>query len=161
VTVTFDESDGDVELIDFSAGLSGTLPARQVIEFGAASASGSLTLTTYGATSSTTLATTFTAAASATAIDIGSAAAAALNADFASASIARIAIDNKDGTVTIIYDDEDGDPTSAVVSASATDAIWSVGSATGYTEVFVDMTGSAETMRSLIPNLILPMTAGS
>ena len=146
VTVTFDESDGDVELIDFSAGLSGTLPARQVIEFGAASASGSLTLTTYGATSSTTLATTFTAAASATAIDIGSAAAAALNADFASASIARIAIDNKDGTVTIIYDDEDGDPTSAVVSASATDAIWSVGSATGYTEVFVDMTGSAETM---------------
>lgn len=146
VTITYDKTDGDVELINFSAGMSGKLPAREVISFGAASASGTLTLTTYGATSSTTLATSFTAASAATAVNIGSAAAAALNANFASANIARHAIDNKDGTITIIYDDDDGAPVSAVVSAAGTDATWSVGSATGYSEVFIGVSAAPETL---------------
>lgn len=117
-------------------------PARQTLTFSATSGSAgtSFTIVTSGAGGLDAQTATITlSAATANAAAVASAVATSLNLDFASANITRQAVDNKDGTVTIIYRDADGQAASAVFAdgASATGVTMTAGSVTGSGQIFV------------------------
>ena len=117
-------------------------PAQQVLTFTATSGSAGTTFTvvTSGAGGLDAQTSTITlAAATVDAAAVGSAVATALNLDFASSGITRQAVDNKDGTVTIIYRDSDGEAVTAAFTdgASATGVTMTAGSVTGSGKIYV------------------------
>ncbi|MFN5234532.1 MAG: flagellin [Burkholderiaceae bacterium] len=117
-------------------------PAQQVLTFTATSGSAGTTFTvvTSGAGGLDAQTSTITlAAATVDAAAVGSAVATALNLDFASSGITREAVDNKDGTVTIIYRDSDGEAVTAAFTdgASATGVTMTAGSVTGSGKIYV------------------------
>lgn len=121
---------------------TGVDSAQQTLTFSATSGSAgtSFTIVTSGAGGLDTQTATVTlSAATADAAAVASAVATALNLDFASANITRQAVDNKDGTVTIIYRDADGEAASASFTdgASATGVTMTAGSVTGSGQIFV------------------------
>lgn len=98
-------------------------PAEQVLTFSAAgsSASYSFTLKTFGsAAGAGTIETTVSVSGGASAEEVASAAAVALNSDFAAASSQRTAIDNRDGTITLVYAEDDATPHTASAAVMLT-----------------------------------------
>jgi len=126
--------DIEQQKISFSA----VQPAQQLLSFGSAAAtSGSFVITISGAASASPVTATVTLGGSATsAVDIGSAAAAALNTAFI-ATPGRQAVDNKDGTVTIYYRDQDAAASTPAFSKTGTSLTFSAGPVTGSGKIFV------------------------
>ena len=117
-------------------------PAEQVLTFGDSTGSGTFTITTYGsAAGAGAISVDVTVSAGASAEEVASAAAVALNTAFAAASNARTAVDNRDGTIRLIYSEDDAVPYTAAaatsVSGSVAATLLVAGSVTGAGSIYV------------------------
>lgn len=106
-------------------------PTTQVIDFGSAQSSATVTVTLPGATD-----VTLTIASANTATTIGTLAVSALNNDSGFVSAGRLALDNGDGTITIQYADADAD-LSGATAAAVTGASASLATAVGGGDIVV------------------------